>query len=129
MAHFAELDDNNVVLRVLAVSDAELLDEDGNESEMKGADFLRFLFGGNWVQTSYNGKFRKQFAAVGGTYNAEKDVFVLPQPYQEWSLNLETLDWEPPTPYPNDGKHYIWNADLGEWFFTGLELNVEGVPV
>lgn len=129
MAHFAELDDNNVVLRVLVVANEELLDEDGNESEMKGADFCRFLFGGNWVQTSYNGKFRKRFAAVGGTYDAVKDAFVLPRPYAQWHLNPDTLDWEAPTPYPNDGKHYIWREDLGKWFFTGLELDIEGVPV
>lgn len=121
MAHFAELDDNNVVLRVLAVSDAELFD-DGNESEVKGAAFLQSLFGGRWVQTSYNGKFRKQLAAVGGTYDAVKDAFVLPRPYSQWHLNPDTLDWEAPTPYPEDGKHYIWREDLGEWFFTGLVL-------
>lgn len=124
MAHFAELDDNNVVLRVLAVSDAELFDDNGNESEAKGATFLQSLFGGRWVQTSYNGKFRKQLAAVGGTYDAAKDAFVLPRPYSQWHLNPDTLDWEAPTPYPKDGKHYIWREDLGEWFFTGAELNL-----
>lgn len=129
MAHFAQLDENNVVTQVVVVVNEVLLDANGVESEAVGAGFCQSLFGGRWVQTSYNGKFRKQLAAVGGTYDAAKDAFVLPRPYSQWHLNPDTLDWEPPTPYPNDGKHYIWREDLGEWFFTGLELDVEGVPV
>lgn len=121
MAHFAELDENNVVLRVLAVANNEILDENGKESETKGITFLQSIFGGRWIQTSYNNNFRKQFAGKGFTYSAEKDAFIRPQPYPEWELNLETLDWEPPTPYPNDGKHYIWNTSIGNWFATGAE--------
>lgn len=129
MAHFAELDDNNVVLRVIVVANGVVTDENRIESESKGVEFCQSLFGGRWVQTSYNNNFRKRFAAVGGTYDAVKDAFVLPRPYSQWHLNPDTLDWEPPTPYPNDGKHYIWREDLGEWFFTGVESDVEGVPV
>jgi hypothetical protein len=127
MAHFAQLDENNVVLQVLVVANAEMLDENGNESEAKGASFLQSIFGGRWIQTSYNNKFRKQFAGVGFTYNAERDAFVRPQPYPEWVFNEDALEWEPPTPYPNDGKHYIWRRDLGDWFATGGELQNQGV--
>jgi len=122
MAHFAELDDNNIVLRVLVIANKELLDENGNESEAKGVEFCQSLFGGRWVQTSYNSNFRKQLAAIGGTYNSEKDAFVLPQTHPKWTLNPDTLDWEPPTPYPNDGNHYVWREDLGDWFATGIKL-------
>ena len=80
MAHFAEVGLNNKVLRVIVVDNNELLDENGVEQESKGADFCRKLLGGTWVQTSYNGNMRQNFAAVGYTYDSELDVFVPPVP-------------------------------------------------
>jgi hypothetical protein len=122
MAHFAQLDENNVVLQVLVVANAEMLDENGNESEAKGAAFLQSIFGGQWIQTSYNGNFRKRFAAVGGVYDPVKDAFIPPKKQESWVFNEDILDWEPPIPYPSDGKHYIWRGDLVSWFATGAPL-------
>ena len=76
MAHFAELDSNNKVLRVIVVSNNELLLEDGTESELKGIAFCQNLFGGTWIQTSYNSSFRNSFAAIGMIYDATNDQFV-----------------------------------------------------
>jgi hypothetical protein len=96
MAHFAELDDNNVVKQVIVVSNNELLDEYGNESEQKGIDFCINLFGGKWIQTSYNYRIRKNFAGAGYIYDPILDGFISPQPQEEgsWVLNQETLIWE-----------------------------------
>jgi hypothetical protein len=77
MAHFAQLDDNNVVTQVIVVSNAELLDANGVESEEKGAQFCRSLFGGKWVQTSYSGQFRGTYAGVGYMYDKAQDAFVV----------------------------------------------------
>ena len=78
MAHFAEIGLNNVVERVIVVNDNELLDENGNEVEQKGIDFCKSLFGGTWVQTSYNGTFRDCFAGAGMIYDADQDIFRAP---------------------------------------------------
>ena len=82
MAHFAEIGLNNAVLRVIVVDNNELLDENGVEQESKGAEFCRKLLGGTWVQTSYNGNMRQNFAAVGYIYDSELDVFVSPAPIE-----------------------------------------------
>ena len=94
MAHFAELDANNVVLRVIVVHNNELLDADGVEQEALGQTFCTNLLGGRWVQTSYNSTFRNSFAVIGGVYNSAKDVFIPLQPGPEWVLNEETSVWE-----------------------------------
>jgi hypothetical protein len=107
MAHFAELDENNIVLRVIVVNNNELLDENGDESEQKGLDFCAMLFGGSWKQTSYNNSMRKQFAGVGFYFDEDTDEFVAPQPYPSWSLN-ETNDWIPPIPKPT-GNDFCWH--------------------
>jgi hypothetical protein len=96
MAHFAELDDNNIVKQVIVVSNNELLDEFGNESEQKGIDFCSNLLGGRWIQTSYNETIRKNFASIGYVYDPILDGFIAPQPQVagSWVLNQETLKWE-----------------------------------
>ena len=95
MAHFAELDGNNVVTRVIVVHNNELLDENGNESEQKGIDFCIAHYGGTWIQTSYNGTFRKNFAGSGYTYDPTRDAFIPLEPIEgSWVLNEETLRWE-----------------------------------
>jgi hypothetical protein len=103
MAHFAELDQHSVVIQVVVVANAELLDS-GVESEAKGIAFLASLFGNDrWVQTSYNGNIRRNFASIGFTYDASRDAFVPPQPFPSWTLNEQTCRWVPP-PYPSDDK-------------------------
>ena len=115
MAHFAEIGLNNTVLQVIVVHNNELLDENGQESEAKGAQFCRNLFGGTWVQTSYNGKIRKNYAGIGFTYDSARDAFIPPKPYSSWNLDEQTCQWQPPTPMPNDGKIYQWDEATISW--------------
>lgn len=119
MAHFAKLDWNNVVTQVTVVNNDVLLDDNGNESEAKGIAFCQALFGGNWIQTSYNGKFRKNYAGKGYTYDSTRDAFIAPQPYPSWVLNEQTCRWEPPIPLPADNdpitNPYLWNEELVQW--------------
>jgi hypothetical protein len=114
MAHFAEIDSNNVVKQVIVVNNEELLDN-GIESEAKGIAFCKSLFGGEWVQTSYNGNKRVRFAGIGYTYDATRDAFLTQQPYPSWVINEETTEWEAPTPYPEDGKKYGWFEPNQQW--------------
>ena len=102
MAHFAEILDG-VVQRVIVVHDNE---------EENGAQFCHDLFGGVWVQTSYNHRIRKQFAGIGYTYDADADVFVAPQPYPSWTLD-GNHDWQPPTPKPEG--NYAWFEPNKVW--------------
>lgn len=115
MAHFAEIGPDNTVLRVIVVNNNELLDENGNESEAKGVEFCRNLLGGVWVQTSYNGTFRKNYAGAGFTYDSTRDAFIAPQPFQSWSLNEDTCRWESPIPMPIDGNVYHWDEQTVSW--------------
>jgi len=96
MAHFAELDSSNIVLRVVVVSNMMITDEQGNEQESLGISFLKSLFGqeATWVQTSYNGNFRKNYAGIDYTYDAQRNAFIAPQPEGEgWTLDEETCVW------------------------------------
>jgi hypothetical protein len=113
MAHFAQLDSNNVVTQVIVVNNSELLDN-GVESEAKGIAFCESLLGGRWLQTSYNASIRKQFAGIGYRYDADADVFVAPQPFPSWSLDA-SHNWQPPTPMPTDEKRYRWDEDALAW--------------
>jgi hypothetical protein len=115
MAHFAQLDDNNIVTQVIVVANDELL-LDGVESEVKGILFCKSLFGEDtkWKQTSYNGNFRKNYAGIGYTYDAANDYFYAPQPYPSWILDTNAK-WQPPVPYPTDGKRYVWNELTLSW--------------
>lgn len=117
MAHFAQLDENNFVLQVIVVNNNELLDENGEESEIKGIDFCKSLFGGNWIQTSYNANFRKHYAGIGFTYDAGKDAFIPPSPFESWILNEETCIWEPPIPMPeaSENCYMAWDEKTISW--------------
>lgn len=115
MAHFAKLNENNLVTQVIVVHNNELLDENGQESEAKGAAFCQSLFGGTWIQTSYSGSFRKNYAGVGFTYDSERDAFIPPKPFASWILNEETAQWEAPTPMPQDDQPYAWNEETTSW--------------
>ena len=115
MAHFAQLDENNMVLQVIVVHNNELMDN-GVESEAKGIAFCQSLFPGTrWVQTSYNANFRKNYAGQGYTYDPNLDGFIPPQPYPSWILNNQTCQWEAAVPYPNDGKFYDWDETTLSW--------------
>jgi hypothetical protein len=116
MAHFAQLDENNVVIQVIVVNNSELLDENGQESEAKGIAFCQMLFPATrWVQTSYNNNFRCRYAGIGGSYDEVHDAFLRIKPYPSWILNEETLDWDAPVPYPTDGKRYQWDENTLSW--------------
>jgi hypothetical protein len=110
MAHFAQII-NGTVTTIVAVHNNELL-IDGVENEQKGRDFCENLFGGSWVQTSYNGRIRKQYAGIGYTYDAAKDQFVAPQPFASWTLDSNN-DWQAPTPKP-EGSFY-WDEETLAW--------------
>jgi hypothetical protein len=115
MAHFAELDENNVVKRVIVVANKDTADADGNEKESIGVAFCQKLLGGNWVQTSYNGSIRKNYAGIGYTYDTALDAFVPPKPYPSWVLNSDTAQWDAPVPMPTDGKKYSWDEASQSW--------------
>lgn len=116
MAHFAELDENNIVKNVLVVENSVLLDANGNEKEELGVEYLKNIFGhSNWKQTSFNNKIRHQYAGLGFVYDSEADVFHPPQTFKSWVLNKETWLWEPPFPKPNDDKKYGWNEEIENW--------------
>lgn len=112
MAHFAELDENNIVIRVL-VTDNNALNE--------GYDWLIKNLGGRWVQTSYNATIRKNFAGIGFTYDESLDAFIPPKPFASWTLNETTCQWVSPIPYPNDGKYYSWDEAITNW------IEIQGV--
>jgi len=116
MAHFAKLDENNVVVEVNVVNNNELL-QDGVESEAKGIQFLTEWSGGysNWKQTSYNRKIRKNYAGIGYTYDPVRDAFIPPQPFASWVLNEETCLWDAPVAMPDDGKFYNWDESSNAW--------------
>ena len=115
MAHFCELDGNNVVQRVIVVANKDTADANGNEVESIGVAFCQKLFGGNWKQTSYNGNIRKNYAGIGYVYDAAIDAFVPPKPYASWVLNNDTAQWGAPTPMPTDGKRYSWDEATLSW--------------
>ena len=111
MAHFATLNESNIVTRVEVINNDVILDGDGVEQEQLGIDFLTSLYGaGNYKQTSYNRNIRKNYAGVGYTYDAEKDKFIKSKPFASWSLD-ENDDWKAPITYPDDDKDYYWNED------------------
>lgn len=117
MAHFAELDAHNIVQRVVVISNADIVDGDGVEQESLGIALCRNIFDGSntWVQTSYNGNFRKKYASIGDEFVLDADLFYNPvAPFPSWTLD-ENYDWQAPVEYPADGKTYIWDEVLLNW--------------
>lgn len=107
MAHFAEIDKNNKVLRVVVIA---------NEFEDDGENYLANVIGlgGRWIQTSYNNKIRGIYAGIDFTYNEKEDIFICPQPYPSWIRNGSL--WNPPVPMPIEkGKAYLWNEEILNW--------------
>ena len=121
MAHFAQLDTNNVVTQVIVVSNADTSTAQGEEKESIGIAFCERLLGGTWVKTSYNAKIRKNYAGIGYTYDKDRDAFIPPKPYASWVLNETTCLWNAPMPYPTDlgtpdtPKMYTWNEETRTW--------------
>jgi len=117
MAHFAQLDENNIVLQVIVVNNGVINNEEFPTSEAAGVTFCQSLLGADtvWKQTSYNANFRKNYAGVGYTYDADLDAFVPPQPYPSWTLNTDTAQWVCPVSYPEDGKTYSWDEATQSW--------------
>ena len=115
MAHFAEIGLNNTVLRVIVVANNELLDENNIEQEQRGIDFCRKLFGGTWLQTSYNGNLRKNYAGVGYTYDSTRNAFIPPKPFDSWLLDETTCQWQAPVAMPTDGQMYTWDEPQQKW--------------
>ena len=101
MAHFAKIN-NNIVTEVIVA------EKDFINSGKVGDEFL-------WVQTSYNGNFRKNYAGIGYTYDEDRDAFIAPKPYASWILNEETCQWEAPSAMPDDGERYVWNESTTNW--------------
>ena len=111
MAHFAELDENNIVLRVIRVYD---------EHEADGENWCHNFVGGDWKQTSYNNRIRKNFAGIGFTWDVERDAFIPPKSYDSWLLDEDTCSWEAPVPVPADydltkGIQYAWDEANVQW--------------
>lgn len=102
MSHFAKIDSNNIVTEVIVA------EQDFINSGAVGDSFL-------WIQTSYNGNFRKNYAGIGFTYDKERDAFIPPKPYLSWTLNEDTCLWEAPVAYPEDGNDYDWNEETQTW--------------
>ena len=118
MAHFAELNESNVVLRITVVANEVLLDENNIEQESLGLKHLEDL-GGKWVQTSYNNSFRKNYAGIGFSYSPILDAFIPPKPYPSWILNEDTCKWESPVPLPeikaDIDEQYDWDENTTSW--------------
>jgi hypothetical protein len=126
MAHFAQIDENNIVVQVIVINNEILLDTDNNESEVKGIDFCESLYGHrNWLQTSYNGNMRYNYAGIGYTFDEDNDAFYAPQPFASWLLD-ENFIWQAPVPYPenaSEDKVYEWDEDNLTW--KVVELTIE----
>jgi hypothetical protein len=115
MAHFAQLNEENLVTQVIVVSNQDTADQDGVENEAIGIAFCTNLLGGTWKQTSYNGNIRKNYAGVGYKYDATLDAFIPPQPYASWLLDEDKAQWKAPVDYPTDEGKYTWNEETLTW--------------
>jgi len=116
MAHFAKIDLNNNVIDVVVVNNEVLKGPNGNEIEKLGIDFLNNLYNyPNWVQTSFNKNFRKNYAGIGFTYDQQRDAFIPPKPFNSWILNEDTCLWNAPVVIPDDNNIYLWNETTQNW--------------
>lgn len=116
MAHFAELDENDIVLRVIVIAN-ETITVDGVENEAVGIAFCQSLLGPDtrWAQTSYNNNMRARYASTGYFFDRQNDVFIRPKPYESWTLDPVSYEWVTPAPRPDDGKMYRWDEANLSW--------------
>jgi hypothetical protein len=107
MAHFAKIE-NSIVTEVIVIN---------NQQEHRGIDHIKndLKLDGDWIQTSYSGKIRKNFAGIGFKYDKNRDAFIPPKLFNSWKLDEETCTWIPPIPYPTDEKMYYWDEDILSW--------------
>lgn len=128
MAHFAILNEDNIVENVICVCNEDICDEHGNECEHLGQDVCKSVYQDESiraVQTSYHANFRGKFASVGDTYLDEHDIFISPQPYPSSTLNMETFVWEPPVPKPENPPEnfiYVWDEENVNWTLLDTRL-------
>lgn len=115
MAHFARIDENNIVTSVVVVDNKDTSDAAGVEKEHIGAAHLEKILGGNWKQTSYNGNMRKNYAGIGYTFDSQRDAFIPPKPFNSWVLVEETCQWKAPVEMPTDGQMYSWDEATTSW--------------
>lgn len=121
MAHFAELDENNLVLRIIVVSDQDTVGQDGSQQESVGIAFCQKLFGGKWKQTFYESGQDKNWARIGDFYDESRNAFIPPKPYNSWVLEEETCRWKAPVDMPADAgtgeptKRYTWDESTISW--------------
>lgn len=121
MAHYAQIDADGTVLRVVVIDNKDCSDAFGVEKEHIGAAFCESLFGGTWKQTSYNGRIRKNYAGTGYKFDAQRDAFIPPKPFASWVLNEQTCQWGAPVPLPADAgtgeppKRYNWDEPTVSW--------------
>lgn len=119
MAHFARLDENDIVTAVIVVND-EWLDDNGTESEAKGIAALQAWSGWqHWAQTSYNNNIRVRYAGIGYTFDRVRNAFITPQPFPSWTLDEATTDWTAPVPKPEEGI-WVWNEATLSWMEAQL---------
>ena len=132
MAHFCQLDENNIVTQVIVVANEDTTDTNGVEVEEIGVAFCKKLLGAetNWKQTSYNGNFRVRYAGISYTYNEELNAFIAPKPYASWVLVEETADWESPVgPAPELTEAQVESRSFYKWDEENLEWVLETLPV
>jgi hypothetical protein len=125
MAHFAQLDAQNLVMQVIVVNNDVIENLPFPESEPVGVAFCQSLFGSdtNWAQTSYNANFRYNYAGAGCFFDvsvAPNGAFIPPKPYPSWLLNTTTFRWQAPVPFPDDGNAYYWDEATQSWVQTTL---------
>lgn len=115
MAHFAQLDENNVVQQVIVIANEDCGGGDYPTADQPGQEFIASLgLPGTWKQTSYNNNFRKHYAGIGYTYDEVNDVFISPRPFASWNLD-SNFDWQAPVAMPTEGGPWIWNEEAGNW--------------
>lgn len=114
MAHFAKIEDN-VVVEIIVVGNEFVENLEFPDSEPAGQEYLKSLgFNGEWIQTSYNNKFRYRYACIGGIYHREKDVFLEKKPYPSWTLDETSYTWSAPKPVP-DFRSWVWDEEEQNW--------------
>lgn len=123
MAHYALIDNNNIVVNVITGVDENIIQTDLDGTQVGGSSEAWEEFYGSrpWFEglyckrTSYNNNIRKNYAGIGYTYDAGRDAFIPPKPFQSWVLNEDTCRWEAPTSKPTDGKLYRWDEPTLSW--------------